>query len=176
MRVFASQEVLQIRLTKLAPPYADRTSITEDGTQLLRFVNQVRGVQDLEPLRYLNLRATDSGDERQCVLAQALNCRVGGAMHPIWAAAGRWAMRFKDLWTTRTVGIVTEQEWLPGPFEVRLPDQLVDFAVAAHHDLIEADELGFVYAWLVPRDGDDLSLGFVRLVMPGFEETLAIAA
>lgn len=169
-------KALQIAPTKVALPNADTTSIADHGTRLLRFINQVRGVHELGMLRCLNLLGTDPFDEQRCVLAQALNCEVGGSANPTWDAAAHWVMRFDDLWTARTVGIVTEQEWLPDVFEVRLAERLVDFAVSAHHDLIETDDLGFVSAWFVPRDGHDLEQGFERFVMPGFEEAPAIAA
>lgn len=170
------RKALQLPLTKVASPNADTAFIADHGTQLLRFINQVRGVQELGSLRYLNLLGTDPFDEQNCVLAQALNCEVGGSANSTWDAAARWVMRFDDLWTTRTVGIVTEQEWLPDAFEVRLPDVLVDFAVSAQHHLIETDDQGYVRGWLVPRDGHDLEQGFERLEMPGFEVALAIAA
>ena len=130
--------------------------MADPGTRLLGFMNQVRGVQELDILRYLSLTGTDPDDERQCVLGRALHCPVGGSKDPTWEAAGQWVMRFNDLWTTRTVGIVTQQEWLPDPLEVRLPDELVDFAVSVRHGLVETDEVGLVSAWLVPPDGDDL--------------------
>lgn len=150
--------------------------MANDGAHLLSFINQVRGVQELDMLWYLNLLGTDPDHERECVLGQALNCRVGASAHPTWDSAGRWVMRFDDLWTTRTVGIVTEQEWLPKPLEVHLPDELVDFAVALRHGLIETDELGFIEAWFVPCDGHDLDQGFDRFELPEFGEEPAIAA
>ncbi len=146
------------------------------GTYLLTFINEVRAVREMDPLQYLNVLGANPDDEQTCVLAEAMVCPVGGSAHPKWMSAGRWVLRFEDLWTTRTTGIVTEQAWLPEPLEVQLPDALVDFAVAARYDLVETDELGYIGAWLVPRDGLDLDRGFERHAMPGFEDDSAVAA
>lgn len=111
----------------------------------------------------------DPDDERGCILAQAMQCGVGGSTDPQWGADGRWVMRFGDLWTARTVGVVTGQSWLADPLEVVLPSELVDFAVSFSVGEVEADGIGFVRSWRVPNDADDPAAGIRRFVMPGME-------
>src|SRR4051794_5586095 len=139
----------------------------DPGTELLAFINQVRSVQDRDHLRYLVMLDLDVDDEEECILATALGVPVGGSNDPAWSAAGRWVIRFDDYATARIAAICTQQEWLPERLEVELPELLVDFATSAHYGLVEQDDIGFVRAWHVPIDGNDLSKGFDDFWMPG---------
>jgi hypothetical protein len=111
----------------------------------------------------------DPNDERGCILAQAMECAVGGSTDPAWAANGAWVMRFDNRGTARTVAVVTGQSWVPDCLEVALPDELVDFAVSFILGEVEHDGIGFVRAWRVPNDVEDPGAGMCRIVMPGME-------
>jgi hypothetical protein len=144
--------------------------MTDTPIRLLAFINRVRGVQELAPLPWLVMLGTDPGDERGCILAQAMECAIGGSTDPDWAAEGRWVLRFSDRWTARTVAIVTGQPWRPVRLEVELPQELVDFAVSFSVGEVEQDDIGFLRAWRVPADVDNPAAGMWRFVMPGMED------
>lgn len=143
--------------------------MSDTGVRLLTFLNRVRAVQELDPLAWLVMLDADPDDERGGILAQAMECAVGGSTEPEWAADDRWVMRFDDRWTARTVAVVTGQPWLPESLEVALPDELVDFAVSFSLGEVEQDGIGFVRSWRVPNDVDDPAAGMCRFVMPGME-------
>lgn len=125
---------------------------TASVTSVLDFINRVRTLQNLDEWGALPLLGTEADDERNDVVASALGGPVGESEHPEWAAQGRWVMRLPDRLTARRVGIVTGLEWLPEPPAVRLPDALVDLAVAQHLDVVVHDGIGFVRGWWVPGD------------------------
>jgi hypothetical protein len=148
--------------------------MTDPGIQLLAAVNRVRAVQEPEPVVCLALHGAETGSEDACILAHAMQCAVGGASDPAWAAAGRWVLGFRDRWTARMVALELEQAWHPGYLEVEAPELLVDFAVAFELDEIEPDEIGFVRAWRVPTGDDDDASERCRFVMPGMESPASV--
>jgi hypothetical protein len=131
-------------------------------------------VQELEPLRCLTMLGAETGDEDGCVLARAMQCAIGGASDPAWAAAGRWVLRFHDRWTARIVALELGREWHPEHFEVEAPELLVDFAVAFEFGEVEPDEIGYVRAWRVPAGDEGSTDEWCRFVMPEMESAVPV--
>ena len=65
-------------------------------------------------------------------------------------------MRFADRSTAADVAAAAGAPWLPDRSEVALPWDVVDFAVAAHLGLIEADDSGHVVSWFAPVDDEQV--------------------
>jgi hypothetical protein len=134
--------------------------MTDPETQLLAAANRVRAVQELEPLRCLVVLGAEPGDESGCVLAQAMQCAMGGASDPAWAAAGRWVLRFHDRWTARIVALELGREWHLEYFEVEAPELLVDLiSVWSSETRLGSSALG-----TYPRETMALRMGGVGLL------------
>lgn len=124
-------------------------------TSVLDFINRVRTICELTEWVELPFLGTEPDHETGCVVAAALGVPVGESGNPEWAAQGLWVMRFDDLRLARRVGVVTGQAWLSESPEVRLPEVLVDLAVAQHLDAVVPDDVGFVRGWWVPTGNGD---------------------
>lgn len=91
--------------------------MSDAALRLLGFINQVRAEHWLNPLRNLGTLGADPDDERECILAQAMECAVGESDDPVWAGEGRWVMRFESLRTAAAVARMTGQDWVPERLE-----------------------------------------------------------
>ncbi len=129
----------------------------------MEFVNCVRIERDLPILPTLLGADVDPDDAERCFLAQTLEGEIGAS------PAGEWSVHVGDPAAARVVGICQKLPWSVDPPAVALPECAIDFATATHVGLVEADEIGFVVAWSVPRDADDPSKGLERHVVPGME-------
>jgi hypothetical protein len=139
---------------------------------LLEWVNSVRTLLDRPELPGIELDRTERDDDENCVVAMALGQPVG----PSAASedALDWVIRFDDGRVARRVGIIMGLKWRPEPPEVDLPEAVVDLAVSHHRGWVEADELGFLLAWWVPKSADQepASQGELKLISPLDEDLL----